>query len=92
MATENKKQLKEEPQNFPLGKVNFILMAVCLLLVVIGFSLMGGSANEGDTFNADIFSNTRIVVGPLIAFAGFVLMAFAIIYKKKDKNDEIQKK
>lgn len=78
MANELKNQ-----ENRPLGKINFILVAVCLLLIVVGFALMGGSANEGDTFNYDIFNSTRTVVGPFIAFAGFVLMAFAIIFKKK---------
>ena len=29
----------------------------------------------------DIFSTRRIVVGPTIAFLGFLLMAFAIIVK-----------
>lgn len=78
MANEIKNQ-----ENRPLGKINFILVAVCLLLIVVGFTLMGGSANDGDTFNYDIFNSTRTVVGPFIAFAGFVLMAFAIIFKKK---------
>ncbi|MBQ0116015.1 MAG: DUF3098 domain-containing protein [Bacteroidales bacterium] len=67
----------------PLGKINFILMGVCLLLIVVGFWLMTGSANEGDKFNYDIFESSRIVVGPFLAFAGFVLMAVAIIYRKK---------
>ncbi len=75
-----------------LGKINYILMAVCLLLIIVGFVLMGGSANEGDTFNYDIFNNTRTVVGPMFAFAGFVLMAFAIIFRPSKKGDkEVEK-
>lgn len=38
----------------------------------------GGSTVEGG-FNPDIFSTRRIVVGPLLAFLGFLLMAFAIL-------------
>lgn len=78
-----------KPQ-LPLGKTNFILMAVCVLLIVIGFVLMTGSANTGSTFNADIFNPRRTVVAPLITFAGFVLLAFAIIVKpkKKDNSEE----
>ncbi len=87
MAIENKKQDNNQ-QARPLGKINFILMAVCTLLIVVGFYLMAGSANEGETFNYDIFEPSRTVVGPFIAFAGFVLMAFAIIYKKKNKNND----
>lgn len=81
-----------ERVTYPLGKFNFICMAVCLVLIVVGFWLMSGSANEGDTFNYDIFESRRTVVGPFIAFAGFVLMAFAIIFKKKNKDDELNQK
>ncbi len=76
----------DEKVSYPLGKVNFILMGICLLLIVIGFWLMTGSANVGETFNKEIFESSRITVGPIIAFFGFVLMAFAIIYRKKDKK------
>ena len=61
-------------------------MAVCLLLIIIGFWLMAGSANIGDKFNNDLFESRRVTTGPIIAFLGFVLMAFAIIYRKKDNK------
>ena len=73
---------------YPLTKINFILMAICLLLIIIGFWLMTGDANVGDTFNKNIFEGSRVTTGPIIAFLGFVLMAFAIIYRKKDRNDD----
>lgn len=73
---------------YPLTKINFILMAICLLLIIIGFWLMTGDANVGDTFNNNIFESSRITTGPIIAFLGFVLMAFAIIYRKKDRKDD----
>ena len=47
---------------------------------------MTGSANVGDTFNKDLFESSRVTTGPIIAFLGFVLMAFAIIYRKKDNH------
>ena len=64
-----RKEDKIKYSNFPLTRINFVLM-------------LGGS-NQLDHFNADIFSSRRIVVGPTIAFLGFVGMAFAIIFKKK---------
>lgn len=70
-------------QNMPLEKANFIAMAVSGALIVIGFLLMLGSSNTGAEFNADIFSTRRIVVGPFIAFIGFVAMAIAIIIDPK---------
>ncbi|MDE7190728.1 MAG: DUF3098 domain-containing protein [Muribaculaceae bacterium] len=59
-------------------------MALCLLLIILGFALMSGSGSsvEGG-YNPDIFSTRRIVVGPTIAFAGFLLMAFAIVWQPK---------
>ena len=81
---ENKSNVKV---NYPLGKINFILMGVCLVLIIIGFWLMTGSANVGDKFNKDLFETSRVTTGPIIAFLGFVLMAFAIIYRKTDNNN-----
>lgn len=70
----------------PFDKVNFILMGCCIALIIIGFALMAGpgSSVEGG-FNPDIFSTRRIVVGPTLSFLGFLCMAFAIIYKPKNK-------
>lgn len=87
MANETKNEQKRQQGNLPLGKLNFIMMAICLLLIIIGLWLMTGSANEGDTFNYAIFESSRTTVGPMIALAGFVLMAPAILYHKKQNND-----
>ena len=82
MANESNKT--EQPkEKMPLGKLNYILMTACLVLIVIGMCLMAGSPNEGSTFNYDIFNSTRITVGSLLALLGFVLMAPAILYRKK---------
>ena len=90
MATQEKKVQNENKGggkvSYLLGKINFILMGICLLLIIIGFWLMTGDANVGDTFNNNIFEASRITTGPIIAFLGFVLMAFAIIYRKKDNK------
>lgn len=77
------KQSEPQRQEMPLGKINYFMMAVCLVLIVIGLCLMAGSANQGETFNYDIFNSTRTTVGPMIALLGFVLMAPAILYRKK---------
>lgn len=65
----------------PFSKINFWLIGGCCLLIIIGFLLMlgGGSSIEGG-FNPDIFSTRRIVIGPLLAFLGFLFMAFAIFF------------
>ena len=71
----------------PFSKVNYWMMAGCVALIIIGFALMsGGGSPDGVTFNPDVFSTRRLVVGPAFAFFGFLLMAFAIMYKPKNKN------
>lgn len=72
----------------PFSKVNFYMMGGCLVLIVLGFLLMSGGGSGDATFNPEIFSTRRIVVGPLLAFLGFLLMAFAIVWspaKRKAK-------
>ena len=78
---------KVDESQRPFGRRNYIAMAGCLALIVIGFLLMAGpgSSVEGG-FNPDIFSTRRIVIGPAVTFLGFLLMAFAILISpKKDK-------
>lgn len=76
------KKVDESQRAF--GSRNYIAMACCLALIVIGFILMAGpgSSVEGG-FNPDIFSTRRIVIGPAVTFLGFLLMAFAILIKPK---------
>lgn len=70
----------------PLAKINFILMTIAGLMIIVGFLLMLGSSSTPEEFNPDIFSIRRIVIGPTIAFLGFLFMGFGIIYRpKKDK-------
>lgn len=83
---------KTSMANRPFSRINFIMMGCCLLLIIIGFLLMAGpgSTVEGG-FNPDIFSTRRIVAGPTLAFLGFLLMAFAIVWrpgKEKKQSDK----
>lgn len=75
-----------EKSKFTLSKTNLLLIGVGFIVIVIGFLLMTGSTTVVD-YNPDIFSTRRIIVGPVIAFIGFVFVIFAILYKpqKTDK-------
>ncbi len=83
--------VKTDESQRPFTKMNFILMAVCAAMIVIGFILMsgGGSSIEGG-FNPDIFSTRRIVIGPTLAFIGFVAMGISIIVRpgREKKSDK----
>lgn len=73
----------EAQDQFPLLKLNFILMAIAGIMIVIGFLLMLGGSSTTESFNPDIFSSRRIVVGPAIAFLGFIFMGVGIVYRSK---------
>lgn len=88
MITKEKKDgmLQQSQSDKPFVKKNFLFMAVSVVLIIIGFTLMAGPGSSVENgFNPDIFSARRIVVGPTIAFLGFLSMAFAIVYSPKKK-------
>ncbi|MDE7451959.1 MAG: DUF3098 domain-containing protein [Paramuribaculum sp.] len=77
----------ESERQQPLQRINFILMAVAAVMIVLGFLLMTGAPATAEEFNPDIFSTRRIVVGPTIAFLGFVFMGVAIAWNPKSKKE-----
>lgn len=74
-------------QKFALDKLNFILIAIGIVIIIVGLLLMTGPSSTETHFEPDIFSTRRIVVAPLVCFVGFVFMIFAIMFKSKDKKE-----
>ena len=70
---------------YNLPKINAILIAISLIVVVIGFALMVGEPSGTTEYNPDIFSFRRITIGPMIALFGFLAMIVAILYKPRKK-------
>jgi len=80
-------------RNFVFGKVNFILLAASIAIIIIGFWLMsGGKTTEETGFDPTIFSARRIVVAPIVTMIGFASVIVAILWKSKDKSQLIEKK
>ena len=75
-------------EKFALDKVNFILIAVGVIIIIAGLLLMTGPSSTETLFEPDIFSTRRIVVAPLVCFVGFVFMIFAIMFHPKDKQNK----
>ena len=73
-----------EKRNFAFDKTNFILLAVGMAIVVVGFLLMTGAGSTDSAFEPDIFSARRIKVAPIVCLVGFVSMICAVIRKPKD--------
>lgn len=80
------KEINDKTMKYNLPKLNLILIAVSLIIIVVGFALMVGEPSGATEYNPDIFSTRRITVGPMIALFGFVMMIAAILFKKKDKE------
>lgn len=66
-----------------MDKINYILIAVGVVIIIAGLLLMTGPSSTETHFEPDIFSTRRVVVAPLVCFVGFVFMIFAIMFRGK---------
>ncbi len=73
-------------EKLALDKMNFILIAIGVVIIIAGLLLMTGPSSTETHFEPDIFSTRRVVVAPLVCFVGFVFMIFAIMFRSKDKK------
>lgn len=74
-----------DKKNLAFGKLNFILIAIGVVVVLIGFFLMAGGQSTPEKFDASIFSAVHIKVAPVVTLIGFLSIIVAIIIKPKDK-------
>lgn len=72
-------------QKTAFNKINFILLAIGMAFIILGFLLMTGPGSTEGMFEPDIFSVRRIKVAPVICFFGFIFMIYGIL--KKPKKD-----
>jgi hypothetical protein len=81
-----------DKKNFVFGKVNFIMLAISILIIIFGFWLMsGGKTTEETGFDPNIFSARRIVAAPIVTMIGFAAIIAAILKKPNDKNQTVEK-
>ena len=73
-----------EKRDFAFDKVNYILLAVGMAVVVLGFLLMSCNGSTETAYDPDIFSARRIKVAPLVCLAGFVSMIYAVVRRPKE--------
>lgn len=74
-------------------KKNYILMAIGVFVIALGFFLMtGADANtrpdgvyDPNYWNKDIFSFRRIRLAPILVTIGFIIEIVAILYQPKSK-------
>ncbi len=82
----NKTEQNSEKQGLTLafGRLNYILMAVGIVLLVVGYILLaGGGSDDPNQFNPEMFNARRLYVAPIMIVLGFVVEIVAIMYKGK---------
>lgn len=72
-----------DKKNFAFDRINYILLAIGMAIVVIGFILMSGPGSTETNYDPDIFSARRIKLAPAVCLFGFVSMIYAVIRKPK---------
>lgn len=77
-----------DKENLALGKKNFVLLAIGMAIIIIGFLLMTGPGSTETAFEPDIFSVRRIKVAPAVCFFGFIFMIYAILSNPKKKLED----
>ncbi len=87
-ATNKSKSSSKQPEKKVVNSVlifkkqNYILLVASVLVLVIGFMVMGSGDNL--PFDAPI----KITVAPIIVMFGFALGVFSILYSPKDQNSQ----
>lgn len=76
-------------KDFAFDRINFILLAIGMAVVIVGFILMSGPGSTEQYFDPAIFDARRIKVAPLVCLAGYVFMIYAIVRAPKDKHDAL---
>lgn len=75
-------------RNLAFTRKNFILLAIGMAIVILGFILMAGAGSTEEAFNPDIFSTRRIKIAPATCLIGFILMIVGTLYPAGKKESD----
>jgi uncharacterized BrkB/YihY/UPF0761 family membrane protein len=78
--------MDDNKKKYAFDKSNFILLVIGMVIVITGFLLMTGPASTEAAFEPDIFSVRRVKIAPVVCFAGFIFMIYAVMRKPKSKE------
>ena len=81
--------MEDKKSQFGFQPENYKILLIGLAINILGFLLMiGGAAKNPNDFDAnELFSTTRITVAPILIVAGYVVIMYAIMKKKKVNKD-----
>lgn len=73
--------------DFVFKKKNYLVMAIGLAVIVLGFILMaGGGSDDPNVFNPEIYSFRRIRLAPTLILIGFGIEVYAILLNPDKKK------
>lgn len=79
MSSNNKKV-------FAFDRVNYLLLAVGMAVVILGMVLMSGSGSDEQTFNPAIFDARHIKVAPAVCLFGYLFMIYGILRRSRTEK------
>ncbi|WP_299897797.1 DUF3098 domain-containing protein [uncultured Aquimarina sp.] len=75
--------------DFVFGKKNYVVMAIGIAVIALGFILMaGGGSDDPNVFNPEIYNFRRIRLAPMIVLTGFGIEVYAILLNPNKKKSE----
>jgi len=80
-ASKAKSKFPAEKFHFPLGRTNFMILALGVLVLVVGFIFMA-IPNHPDAFL------TRTLAPVLLVFSFLVIIPFGLLYKEKKNGSK----
>ena len=76
------KEIHNSKPEFLFDKVNYKFLLIAIGIIVFGFILMaGGSSNNPEVFNEDVFNFQRIRLAPTVILIGFGVAIYSIFKK-----------
>ncbi len=86
MKKQSNKNTPHTP-DFVFGKKNYIVMAIGIAVIALGFILMaGGGSDDPNVFNPEIYNFRRIRLAPTIVLIGFGIEIYAILLNPNKKK------
>jgi len=77
--------MENNEKEFAFRPENYKLLLIGLGINILGFILMiGGGTDDPNKFDGDaLFSDTRITIAPMLIIAGYLVIMYSIMKKKK---------
>ncbi len=78
---------KSYQPDFVFGKKNYVMMAIGIGVIALGFILMaGGGSDDPNVFNPAIYNFRRIRLAPTVVLIGFGIEVYAILVNPDKKK------